>query len=227
MVEGKKVLVRFDECHNLENKIQQLLLSAIDVSDEIKREIPTDFGGMKFNLRHHIFLFMSSEPDGLFPPLKNRMEEISMTSYKQSELGEILKRRCKSISFGEQVVDIVASHLRGNPRSAEQMAKKIMGYCGLKKTSTFTAKDWQDFQYVNDVKPFGLTGNEIEVMKALIQRSECSLNDLRAATNLSRGAIMNDCEPYLTQLRFMRVETKRKITSKGREMWETIEKFTN
>lgn len=223
MIEGKKVLLRFDECHNLEDKIQQLFLSAIDVSDEIEREIPTDFGGMKFNLRDHIFIFMSSEPDKLFPPLKNRMDEISMTSYKQSELGEILKRRCKNISFADQVIEVIASHLRGNPRSAEQMAKKILGYCGLKKVETFTAQDWQDFQYVNDIKPFGLSGNEIEVIKALAQRTECSLNDLRAATNLSRTAIMNDCEPYLTQLRFMLVNKQRQITPKGMAFWQTMQ----
>jgi len=226
-IEGQKVVILMDESHCLPDIIQQLLLTTIEVDDQIERIIPTDFGDMRINTRDHIFVFLSSEPDRIFPPLRDRMEIVSLSSYKPLELGEILVRSCKEITFADGTIEVICDSLRGNPRDAIKASNGIKKYCLISRTTHFTALDWQKYCEMNDVKPFGLNAGEIQILRVLAQNGHCSLNDLRGATGISRTAIMNDLEPFLLYKHFIKIDGKRIITQKGKQAWVELEKFTN
>ena len=226
-IEGKKTVLLMDESHNLPDIIQQLLLTTIEVDDKIERVIPTDSGDMRINTLQHIFMFMSSEPDRIFSPLRDRMEILALASYKPEDLGEILVKSCKEITFADGTVEVICESLRGNPRDAIKAANGIKKYCLINKSNRFTASDWQKYCLMNDVKPFGLNAGEIQILRVLAQNGHCSLNDLRGATGISRTAIMNDLEPFLLYKHFIKIDGKRIITQKGKQAWVELEKFTN
>jgi Holliday junction resolvasome RuvABC ATP-dependent DNA helicase subunit len=222
-IEGKYCILLLDESHNLPDIIQQLLLTTIEVDDKIERVIPTDSGDMRINTMENIFMFMSSEPDKLFSPLKDRMEVVALSSYKPAELGEILVKQCKEIRFHDGTVEVICDSLRGNPRDAIKASQGIKKYCLINRTTKFSAANWNEYCLMNDVKPYGLKAGEIEVLRVLAQNGACSLNDLRGATSISRTAIMNDLEPYLLSKHFIKIDGKRHITPKGREAWKHVE----
>lgn len=222
-INGRHAILLLDEAHNLPDIIQQLLLTTIEVDDKIERVIPTDSGDMRINTLQHIFMFMSSEPDKLFSPLKDRMEIVSLAGYKPEELGEILVKNCKEITFAAGTVEVICESLRGNPRDAIKAANGIKKYCLINKSTRFTASDWQKYCAMNDVKPFGLNSGEIQILRVLAQNGHCSLNDLRGATGISRTAIMNDLEPFLLYKHFIKIDGKRIITPKGKIAWASVE----
>jgi Holliday junction resolvasome RuvABC ATP-dependent DNA helicase subunit len=180
-IEDKHSIILLDEAHNLPDIIQQLLLTTVEVDDKIERVIPTDNGDMRINTLQHIFMFMSSEPDKIFAPLKDRMEIVALASYKPEDLGEILVKNCKEISFAEGTVNVICDSLRGNPRDAIKASNGIKKYCLISKNTQFTAFDWQKYSAMNDVKPYGLNSGEIQILRVLAQNGSCSLNDLRGA----------------------------------------------
>jgi len=226
-IEGKHCICLLDEAHNLPDIIQNLLLTTIEVDDKIERIIPTDSGDMRINTLQHIFVFMSSEPDRLFSPLRDRMEIMALAGYKPEDLGQILVKSCKEIAFDEGAVGVICDSLRGNPRDAIKTANGIKKYCLISKSNTFTSDDWQKYCMMNDVKPFGLNSGEIQILRVLAQNGHCSLNDLRGATGISRTAIMNDLEPFLLYKHFIKIDGKRIITEKGKKVWATVEAFIN
>jgi len=226
-IRGKRSILLMDESHNLPDVIQQLLLTTIEVDDKIERVIPTDSGDMQINTLDHIFMFMSSEPDRIFPPLRDRMEVVSLCAYKPVELGEILINHCKGITFAPETVSHICDSLRGNPRDAIKAANGVIKYCKINNQSSISINDWQKYCVLNDVKPFGLNSGEIQVLKVLVNNGACSLNDLRGATNISRTAIMNDLEPYLLSKHFIKIDGKRHATPKGKEAWKILEKFVD
>lgn len=222
-IEGKHSIILADEAHCLPDIIQQLLLTTIEVDDKIERIIPTDSGDMRINTLQHIFMFMSSEPDRIFSPLRDRMEIVALSSYKSAELGEILVKQCKEIKFHDGTVAAICDSLRGNPRDAIKASQGIKKYCLINRTTKFSEKDWLEYCKMNDVKPFGLNAGEIQVLRVLAQNGACSLNDLRGATSISKTAIMNDLEPYLLSKHFIKIDGKRHITHKGSAAWKIIE----
>jgi Holliday junction resolvasome RuvABC ATP-dependent DNA helicase subunit len=96
-----------------------------------------------------------------------------------------------------------------------QRAKQIDLYCETKNCREFSSKDWADLCEKVGINASGLVNAEIQVLKTLKERGECSLNMLSAVTGLSRGALQRDTELFLLQRGFMRIEGNRKITAAG------------
>lgn len=226
-IDGRHTCLLLDECHNLPDIVQQLFLSAVDVSNDVERVIHTDDGDMRINTRQHVFIFMTSEPDALFAPLKDRLETIVMAPYTQDELAQIVLFANKKVKVSDEIIHDIADHLRGNPRSAVKMAHAIEKFCLINGSENFGRAEWENFKIINDISPHALDAVEIEILRVLAARGDCSLNDLRAATGLSRNALMNNHEVFLMHKNFMRVDQKRKITEKGRNVLLMVDRLQN
>jgi len=221
-IKDKKTVLLLDESHNLPDIVQQLFLSAVDVSSERKRVIHTEDGDMEIDTRKNVFIFMTSEPDQLFAPMRDRLEQIVMAPYTQEELAQVVIFQNKKVKICETIVSDIGDHLRGNPRSAVKMAQAIEKFCLVKSKECFDANDWEAFKAVEGINPHALDSAEIEILRTLNSRGECSLNDLRAVTGLSRNALMNNHEIFLMHKGFMRVNQKRQITEKGRGVLKLV-----
>jgi Holliday junction resolvasome RuvABC ATP-dependent DNA helicase subunit len=131
----------------------------------------------------------------------------------------------KKIKVAPEILPDISSHLRGNPRSAVKLSGAIEKYCLINNSETFGEKEWAAFKKIEGLYPHGLDSVEVQVLKILKERGECSLNDLRAVTGLSKSALMNNHEVFLMHKGFLCVRGKRQITRKGQEVLKQIDEL--
>ena len=160
--------------------------------------------------------------DKLFPPFKDRLTIVDFRPYSVKELGQIVGLIASEIKFGEGVLDEVAETTRGNARSAVMRTKEIMLYCERANQNTYDSKDWKKMCGILDIKPLGLSNLEVELLKILQERGNCSLQMLSAVTGMSRTAIQKEAEIYLLKRGLMKINGQREISGKGMNVLEKI-----
>jgi len=224
-IHGRQVTVLFDECHNLPNDLSQALLTICNTEKEPVRDFSWQDATYVFDFTKISFLFATTEPDKLFPPLKDRMELVDFESYTKSDLKEIIALHASDTVFDGNTLDIVASNVRGNARSCVKMAEQVTAYCKKNNKAVFTEKDWKSLAYDLNILPMGLNNSELIVLKELATRGSCSLNMLASATGMSRSALQRDVEQYLMKLDLIRIDGKRKITQKGQQIIQLAKAF--
>lgn len=220
-ISGKRVILFCDESHNLPSDLQNIFLTLFQTDGPVERQIEVGGQTLTINLRENIFIFGTSEPDKMFPPLKDRFERAALAPCTHEEIQEIISARHK-ISYDEGLLNTIASFSRGTPRSAVQLADKINRFLSIGGKTHLTESDWQTFCKMTNTRLYGLDKVEIQILETLANRGPCSLNELRAVTNISRQALINDHEIPLTNRNLMRVDGKRQITNNGRKFLESI-----
>jgi Holliday junction resolvasome RuvABC ATP-dependent DNA helicase subunit len=191
------------------------LLSAFNTEKVDVKQINWRDGVYEFNFRLQSFILATTEADRLFPPLKDRLTLVDFQPYNEKEVAQIIQLTLPDIKFVGDVLERVAKTVRSNARSSVQRAKQIDLYCETKNCREFSSKDWADLCERVGINASGLVNAEIQVLKTLKERGECSLNMLSAVTGLSRSALQRDTELFLLQRGFMRIEGNRKITAAG------------
>ena len=78
-----------------------------------------------------------------------------------------------------------------------------------------SGKDWAELCSKVGIHHSGLTNTEIQILRTLRDRGECSLNMLSAVTGLSRSALQRDAEVFLLQRGYMKIEGQRKLSVAG------------
>ena len=109
----------------------------------------------------------------------------------------------------------IATTLRGNARSAVKRVKEIEMYCESRNINKFGPKQWKELCGFVGIQALGLTNIEVEILKTLKERGDCTLGMLSAATGMSRTAIQRDAETYLLRKALIKIEGTRKITPAG------------
>jgi Holliday junction resolvasome RuvABC ATP-dependent DNA helicase subunit len=127
----------------------------------------------------------------------------------------MVSKRLDWVSFQDDVITDIAFTLRGNARSAAKLSEEIDRYCNSNNVSRFGAKEWKELKSHLDIKAYGLTNTEVEILNILKSRGECTLGMLSAATGLSRTSIQRDAEIQLLRLGFIKIDAGRKITDSG------------
>lgn len=215
VIQGNEVTVLLDECHALPKDLMTTLLSAFNTEKTDVKQVNWREGMYEFNFKLQSFILATTEADRLFPPLKDRLTLVDFQPYNEKEVAQIIERTLPDIKFVGDVLERVAKTVRSNARSSVQRAKQIDLYCETKNRREFSSKDWADLCEKVGINASGLVNAEIQVLKTLKERGECSLNMLSAVTGLSRGALQRDTELFLLQRGFMRIEGNRKITAAG------------
>lgn len=207
--------VLFDEAHCLPNDLTQALLTICNVDEDPVRDFV--FGGTQFtfDFTKLCFVFATTEPDKLFPPLKDRMETIDFEPYNPDEISRILDLYCFGVTIAPNAKSLIVESIRDNPRSAVKRSEQIKMYCASKNTNHFSASDWENLTYALDLKPFGLENNELIILGILLQRGACSLQTLSAVSGMSRTAIQKSVENRLMKLGLLEIDVKRRLTQKG------------
>lgn len=223
VVMGNEVVLIFDECHALPKDLQNAFLTVFNVEKQTRKSFEWQDSSMEFDFQKQTYLFATTEQDKIFAPLKDRFEEIDFKPYTNPELAEILSNRLSWVTFENGLIDRMTDVLRGNARSAVKMAKKIEMFCESQNISTFTMKNWKDICFALGIKPSGLTNSEIEILKILKTRGNCTLNMLSAATGNSRTAIQRDIELFLLRKGMIKIDGNRQITGIGLKVLEEIE----
>lgn len=209
------VTVLFDEAHALPKELVMSFLTVFNIEKSTRRHFNWRENVFEFNFERQHFIFATSEPDKLFAPFKDRLTIIDFKPYQSSELGEMVSKRLDWVSFRDDVITDIAFTLRGNARSAAKLSEEIDRYCNSNNVSRFGAKEWKELKSDLDIKAYGLTNTEVEILNILKSRGECTLGMLSAATGLSRTSIQRDAEIQLLRLGFIKIDAGRKITDSG------------
>ena len=121
--------------------------------------------------------------------------------------------------------DRVSKVLRGNARAAQKMSTKLKLYMDGFKKKDFTLEDWKKLRHTLGILPLGLSKIELQVLRILLEKKECSLTHLAAKTNLTKGCLQRDYELYLQKMNLMEISTAgRKITKKGKDYLDGLDK---
>ena len=138
-----EITVLFDEAHELPKDVTNAFLTIFNTERGHTRDFRWRDGQYPFDFRQQTFLFATTEPDKLFPPLKDRLTTVDFEDYEPFELAQILESQVEDISFEEKALLEVARTSRGNARDCVKVAKELEGWCAANDTKIFRLKDFE------------------------------------------------------------------------------------
>ena len=223
-VAHKECTILFDEASELPKDVTMALLTILNPNPENRTEFAYDDYVVDFNFRQHSFMFATTEAHKIFHALMDRCERIDLEEYSYNQLGEIISRQMEGVEFETDILDKVATVLRGNARAAQKMANNMKLYLQSKGSSKFNHKDWDELCEELGILPLGISRIELIVLNALLEKKECSLTHLAAKTGLTPQCLRQDFEMYLQKSDLMEITTSgRALTQRGHEYLKELD----
>ena len=222
IVMHNEITILLDEAHMLPKDLVNAFLTVFNTEKGTFKEYHHAEQIFAFDFAKQNFIFATTELDKLFAPFKDRLTIVDFKPYTQQEMADIIDLVCGEIEFDDGLNLEIADTTRGNARSAVKRCKEIMLYCESKNKRDFTNKDWKSMCHTLGIKPLGLSNIEVEILKILKERGNCSLQMLSAVTGMSRTAIQKEAELYLLKRGLMKINGQREISGKGMNI---LEKF--
>ena len=216
------VTIFFDEAHELPKSLMMALLTILEAGSRRTATYNWQGNDYIFDMQRNTFFFATTESDKLFPPLKDRLTSIDFEPYESNHLSKILKRNSEGIQFNAEALELLSDTVRGNARNAVMTAKNISLYCISNGVKRFDMNHYKRFCNTLGILPKGITCTEREVLEILEEKGACSLAMLAAKTGLSATALRCDHEKYLLRQNLMEIDTKRKITPKGKMLIKSL-----
>ena len=216
-IHEKECTILFDEASELPKDVTMALLTVLNPNSDNRTSFSYEDYTVDFDFSRQSFMFATTEAQSIFHALMDRTERIDLEEYSYNELGKIVARVCEGKTFENGVLDDVATVLRGNARAAQKMANNIAIFLKAKRTKKFTNKHWAELKDQLGILPLGLNPIEVQVLRHLSEKKDCSLTHLSAKTGLSKACLQRDFEMYLQKMNLMEITTAgRAITSYGR-----------
>ena len=222
-IHEKECTILFDEASELPKDVTMALLTVLNPNSENRTSFSYEDYTVDFDFSRQSFMFATTEAQSIFHALMDRTERIDLEEYSYNELGKIVARVCEGKTFEKGVLDDVATVLRGNARAAQKMANNIAIFLKSKRTKKFTNKHWAELKDQLGILPLGLNPIEVQVLRHLSEKKDCSLTHLSAKTGLSKACLQRDFEMYLQKMNLMAITTAgRAITSCGQKYLEGL-----
>jgi Holliday junction resolvasome RuvABC ATP-dependent DNA helicase subunit len=227
VINDRDVTILLDEASELPDDVTMALLTMINPNPNDRNQYTYEDMTVDIDLKRQSFMFATTEPHKVFHALMNRCRRIDLEEYNHSDLNTILKRNARGITFSPHVLDHIAPVLRGTARQAVMMAQDIKSYLAPLKRTAFTMADWESLSRKLDYLPFGVNRMELQVLRVLQSRKDCSLTRIAATLGLSPAAVQRDYELYLQKMALMEITTTgRNLTPQGYEYLKTIDKLS-
>lgn len=214
----RNVTLGLEEFHAIPKNLANIFLTMLNTEKSHIRKVAVGDSEIEVDFSRQIILAGTTEIDKIGKPLRSRFDVLGLESYKNEDLTKIIKLNSSNIKYDKGVLENIADSIKGTPRSAVSMANKICDYCSIKKKETFDEADFKKLSAMADIKKFGLDNTEVAILNLLNERHEASLNEICATLGLSRGAVMGDHEHQLLKKALIKIDGKRIITAKGKEI---------
>ena len=224
-VNQKECTILFDEASELPKDVTMALLTILNPNEHNRTEFAFEDYVVDFNFRDHSFMFATTEAHKIFHALMDRCERIDLEEYSYNQLGEIIGRQMQDYTFEKGMLDEIATVLRGNARAAQKMAGNIKTYLAAKNSMNMTLKDWDVMKDELGILPLGINRIELQVLRALKEKKECSLTHLGAVTGLTVQCLRQDFELFLQKKMLMEITTNgRSLTTDGHKYLKELDK---
>lgn len=215
-VNQQECTILFDEASELPKDVSMALLTILNPNESNRTSFSFEDYVVDFDFSQQSFMFATTEAQQIFHALMDRCERVDLEEYKLSELAQIVGRTLKGASFEGDVLDDVATVLRGNARQAQKMANNMRVYLKSVRRKRFTKKDWANLKHHLGILPLGLSPIELQILNVLQESKECSLTKISAKTGLTKACVQRDFEIYLQKNSLMEITTAgRALTKKG------------
>jgi Holliday junction resolvasome RuvABC ATP-dependent DNA helicase subunit len=229
MIQDNDCTLVFDEASALVDDMTIHLLTMLNPNDNNRNTVTTPDGGvLDINFKRHSFMFCTTEPQKVFPPLMSRCHRVDFEAYKHPELMTIVKKSVDKnngkIKFDTAVEKDLPTVLRNNPRCAQMMANDVISYCVQFSVKLFNALHWTEMKKKLGIKPLGLNATEIRVLQILEKSPHCRLTDISAKLGMSASSIQRDIELFLLRNNLIKVSNGRCLTDDGQQYLNNLGK---
>ena len=188
-INEKECTILFDEASELPKDVTMALLTVLNPNSENRTSFSYEDYTVDFDFSRQSFMFATTEAQSIFHALMDRTERIDLEEYSYNELGKIVARVCEGKTFEKGVLDEVATVLRGNARAAQKMANNIAIFLKSKRSKKFTNKHWAELKDQLGILPLGLNAIEVQVLRHLSEKKDCSLTYLVGQDSAIQGLL--------------------------------------
>ena len=224
-VNQKECTILFDEASELPKDVTMALLTVLNPNASNRTSFSVEDYVCDFDFSMQSFIFATTEAQHIFHALMDRCERIDLEEYTYDELAQIMRRVLPDVNFEITALNLMASVLRGNARAAQKMAMNVSTYLASRGKSFFVRSDWEYLEHHLAILPLGLSPIELQVLRFLDGRKNCSLTYLAAKTGLTKSCLQRDFEMYLQKHNLMEITTEgRAITAKGKTYLKKFDK---
>lgn len=215
-------VIFFDESHALPKEVQTWFLTVLNTEKSPVRRITHDDTELVFDFTKISIHFATTDENKMLKPLKSRMEKLTFENYSQEDLARIIEINCPEVSFEDNVLEELVNNTKPYPRAVEATAEKVRKFCLIKGRKFFNSEDLVNLSRIISIRPFGLDNIEVKIMKLLAERGPMSLTELSACLRISSSAIRQDHEHSLLDNGFLKIDVKRMLSSKGKEVVKNL-----
>lgn len=214
----KDAILALDEFHTIPDCLSTIFLTMFNTEKSHIRTVKLADSEIQIDFSRQIVMAGTTEPDRVFKPLRSRFECLSVAPYSKEDLIKIIQLNLPNISFQDGCLEEIVETIRGTPRSAVLLSRKIEDYCSIYEQKKFKSTDFVNLQKMANIKRFGLNEIEISILKALEERGSMSLTEISATLDISATAIRREHEHFPIKKGFIRICGKREITQRGRDI---------
>ena len=218
ILDRENVCLLLDESHELPRSVQTWFLTLLNTEKSHVRRVNHDGTDYEFDFCKLSMNFATTDSNKLGKPLKSRMEIIALAPYSSDELMEIVRLNVPEIEFEDNVLEELVSSIKPSPRAAEQIARKVANFCAIKKRNSFDSADFVNLSNIVDIKVHGLDNLELGILKLLDERGPMTLTEISACMTVPATALRQDHEHHLLKKGFIRINGKREISAKGKDV---------
>ena len=224
-VNGQEVTVLLDEASELPKDVTMALLTILNPNPDNFTQFSYEDYVVDFDFRRISFMMATTEAQSIFHALMDRCERVDLEEYSYDDLAEIINRVTNRAKFSEGVLEQIAPVLRGNARAAQKMSNHINSFMASTKGSKFGIAEWNTLKDMLGTLPLGLSRIELQLLRILAEKKQCSLTYLAAKTGLTKSCLQRDFEMYLQKEGLMEIDRGgRQLTAKGQEYLKALDK---
>jgi Holliday junction resolvasome RuvABC ATP-dependent DNA helicase subunit len=215
----------FDEAHEIVPKLTATLLTILNPSRLNKNRLR--YGDMEFHFDFTklTFIFATTDRQKMFEPLVDRMTQVCLIDYDDSEIAEIMKSNMfDGLTADDDALLFMANHSRGNGRDAAKLGGQegVSSYLSGLSKKHFTIKDAHCLVNILGRFRLGLSLQEVRILQAISFQASSSLTQIASKSGLSRPA-QQDLETYLLKHGLIEIDSsRRKITACGQNYLKQI-----
>lgn len=221
-VEGRQCTVHLDECHDLNPKVRDALLTILEPTpDRVTRYAYFDYN-IEFDFTKQGFIFTTTEEQKMFPPLMKRLRRIDLLEYSEKELAEIVKLGCPGVTFKDDALDTLVTFIRQEGRAAHLIGDEIRSFSELKGKTEMAPKDVEAMRKALNLLPYGITSAELNLMRVALEYPE-SVSITTLSNRINKGVpTVRAMERYLVRVGMWIVDGERSLTKKGRDFLDSL-----
>ncbi|MEK6883221.1 MAG: AAA family ATPase, partial [Nanoarchaeota archaeon] len=219
-VVDKTISICLDEVHKINPKVEALLLSILNPTKEGINQVNLMGTDVTFNNRMQTWIAASTNIEKISLPFLDRFRQLHFADYKPSELEKIIRLNTSKVRFNREALKELSCCTRGNPRQCTLFGRDITGYLAVKKDNYFGFDDWKQFKDKMKIFPLGLNESERKYLSYLAELNSATLTHMSAILDMDAQMTRRGIEMFLLKHGLIRIEGKRIITYKGRQILE-------